>query len=426
MTPIKHFFIALFFSPLFVYAQDLNYAKEIVKTLASDEFYGRAYVMEGEKIAANYIQEEFEKIGLAPFKKSYFQKYASPVNTFPSKMSLSLNEHTLKAGADFIIEAGSPGIQGTFKTMTISVENIFDKQLLSDKLINSAGKFIIIPSFDKTLYDKEGLDKINDVINFIKFHPDNPAAGSIILTQEKLTWSGATSVNAKPSFTVFDNGNFEKIKEVHVDVENKFFKQYNSQNVIGYLEGARTDSFVVLIAHYDHLGMMGSEAIFPGANDNASGIAMLLNLAKYYKAKPPKFNIVFIAFGGEEIGLVGSQYFVENPLFDLDKIKFLLNFDISGTGDDGIQVVNGKQYTQEFEKLVALNEEHQLLKEVKVRGEACNSDHCMFHMQKVPSFFIYTLGGIKAYHDIYDKSETLPLTEFEDYFKLIQLFIDEL
>lgn len=426
MTQIKHFLILLFFSPLFVCAQDLNYAKEIVKTLASDEFHGRGYVMEGEKIAANYIMEEFEAIGLQTFKKSYFQKYSSPVNTFPSTMSLSLNDQALKAGEDYIIEAGSPGIHGTFKTMTISIDNMFDKQLLSDKLINSAGKFIIVQSFDKTAYDKEALAKINDIINFIKFSPNNRAAGSIILTQEKLTWSGATSLNTTPSFTVVDNGSFDKIKEVKVDVANKFFKQYESQNVIGYLEGAKTDSFVVLIAHYDHLGMMGSEAIFPGANDNASGIAMLLNLAKYYKDNPPKFNVVFIAFGGEEIGLLGSQYFVENPLFDLDKIKFLLNFDISGTGDDGIQVVNGKQYTQEFEKLVALNEAHQLLKEVKVRGEACNSDHCMFHMQKVPSFFIYTLGGIKAYHDIYDKSETLPLTEFEDYFKLIQLFIDEL
>src|SRR5690606_32142640 len=99
---------------------------------------------------------------------------------------------------------------------------------------------------------------------------------------------------------------------------------------------------------------------------------------------------------------------------------------ISGTGDDGIQVVNGSVYPRKFEKLKNINDSEQLLKEVKVRGEACNSDHCMFHRKGVPSFFIYTLGGIQAYHDVNDKAETLPLTEFEDYFRLITRFIDEL
>ena len=153
---------------------------------------------------------------------------------------------------------------------------------------------------------------------------------------------------------------------------------------------------------------------------------MLLNLAKQYQFNKPKHNTVFIAFGGEEIGLVGAKHFVENPLFDLGKVKFLINFDISGTGDDGIQVVNGSVYREEFDRLSQINNDQQLLKQVKIRGEACNSDHCIFHMKQVPCFFIYTLGGIQAYHDIYDKAETLPLTEFEDYFELMARFIDDL
>ena len=133
-----------------------------------------------------------------------------------------------------------------------------------------------------------------------------------------------------------------------------------------------------------------------------------------------------MAFAAEEIGLIGSKYFTDHPLFPLKKIKFLLNFDLAGTGDDGIQVVNGKNYQQKFDLLTKLNDQDKLLKQIKIRGEACNSDHCMFHNKGVPCFFIYTLGGIQAYHDIYDRAETLPLTEYQDYFTLLVRFISNL
>ncbi len=192
------------------------------------------------------------------------------------------------------------------------------------------------------------------------------------------------------------------------------------------MEGESTDSLIVFIGHYDHLGAMGENTYFPGANDNASGIAMMLNLAKYYSENKPEFNTAFIAFGAEEVGLLGSRHFTEHPLFELDKIKFLINFDLAGTGDDGIQVVNGSVYRDKFDRLRTINDEMDLLPQIKIRGEACNSDHCFFHRKNVPLFYIYTLGGIKAYHDIYDVAATLPLTEFEDYFILITEFVESL
>ncbi len=79
------------------------------------------------------------------------------------------------------------------------------------------------------------------------------------------------------------------------------------------------DSFLVFSAHYDHLGQMGKDIYFPGANDNASGTSMLLNLAKYYSQNRPKYSVLFIAFGGEEAGLIGSEYYVKNPLVPLSK-----------------------------------------------------------------------------------------------------------
>lgn len=422
----KSSFILLLFLTYSVFGQDINYAKSVVKTLASKEFKGRGYVAKGDKIAADYIANEFKKIGVKKFKNTYFQEFTTPVNTFPSKMDLSINGKKLKAGADFLIDASSPSVKGTFNTVNLTINNIFNQQQLITKLQNARGKVLVVAAYNKKEYSKEELQQITEVSNFLKYSSDNPAVGTIFLTNEKLTWGGSTFANPKPSFIVKNDSAYQNISKITVNAKNEFIKKYQTQNVVGYIEGEKTDSTLVFTAHYDHLGMMGEDAVFPGANDNASGIAMLLNLAKHYQKNKPKNTIIFIAFGGEEIGLLGSKYFVENPLIELSKIKFLINFDLSGTGDDGIKVVNGSIYKDKFDKLQQINTEKQLLKAVKIRGEACNSDHCMFYEQKVPCFYMYTLGGIKAYHDIFDVAETLPLTEFEDYFKLTTLFIDEL
>jgi aminopeptidase YwaD len=184
------------------------------------------------------------------------------------------------------------------------------------------------------------------------------------------------------------------------------------------------DSFIVFTAHYDHLGQMGKDVYFPGANDNASGVAMLLNLAKYYSQpeNKPKYSIAFIAFGAEEVGLIGSAYFTMHPLFPLARIHFLINMDILGTGDEGITVVNATLHNPEFVKLKQLNDTNQYLPLIKPRGKASISDHHFFTERGVPCFYIYTLGGIKAYHDTCDQAATLPLTEYDDLFRLLRDF----
>ena len=419
------FLYIFLFNSLFncIIAQDIEYAKSVVKILASDGFKGRGYVGGGDKIAAEFIEAEFEKLSLHPFGKSYRQTFTTSVNTFPSTMSLNVDGKEKVAGIDFLVNAGSPGISGRFETVHIKITDIFDQEKLATILGLAVDKFIIIPIIKPTLYSKEEQAQIKDVLNFLKYHPENPSAGTILLTQTKLIWGASTKVYTKPTVTLVHKPG-GAMAHVELKIKNEFHEKYKSQNVIGYISGTSSDSLIVLSAHYDHLGMMGSRTTFPGANDNASGIAMLLNMAKHYKENKPKHTTIFIAFGGEELGLVGSQYFVEHPLFKLSKIKFLLNFDISGTGDDGIQVVNGSVYRQQFDRMLEINKKGQFLKKVKIRGEACNSDHCFFHVLGVPCFFIYTLGGIQAYHDIYDKSQTLPLTEFEDYFKLVRGFLN--
>ena len=115
---------------------------------------------------------------------------------------------------------------------------------------------------------------------------------------------------------------------------------------------------------------------------------------------------------------------MDYPLFPLEQIKFLLNLDILGTGDDGIKVVNGTEFVPEFNRLVAINEERKLLAKVASRGKAAISDHYFFTEKGVKAFYWYTLGGIAHYHNVFDKADTLPLNEFEDVFRLAVAFFD--
>lgn len=170
---------------------------------------------------------------------------------------------------------------------------------------------------------------------------------------------------------------------------------------------------------------MGNKTFFPGANDNASGVAMLLSLAEYFTKQENRqpYSILFIAFAGEEAGLQGSKYYTEHPLLPLSKIRFLINLDLLGTGDEGIMVVNATEFERDFSILQSINDTAKYVSNVGKRGKAKNSDHYYFSEKGVPAFFIYTLGGVTWYHDVMDKSETLPLTKYNNVFQLLKSFI---
>ncbi|MCY1718754.1 M28 family peptidase [Prolixibacteraceae bacterium Z1-6] len=407
-------------------AQDLNDAKEIVKTLSSPEFKGRGYVGNGHKIAAKYISKQYAEIGLKSFGKNYFQPFEINANTFPSKMELLFNGEELIPGENYIIDPKSASLKGEFPTVVIREQDLMDKTKFADVVENSLGKVLIIDEIKSDIKDKEDKKKIKKLIDYLKYNPDVPSVATIIYTDKKLTWGGSTIQKQKTSFIVNKELNPESINEVSINVKAKFIK-CETQNVVGYIEGTeKPDSFLVMLGHYDHLGKMGSKMYIPGANDNASGISMLLSLAKYYKENPHKYSIVFISLAAEEMGILGAKHYVANPLFDLNQIRFLVNFDMAGTGDEGIKVVNGTVFRKEYDLLNEINKENNYIPSVNIRGESCNSDHCMFHQQGVPSFFIYTMGGIQAYHDIYDRFETLPFTAFKGYSELMINFFDTL
>ena len=418
--------IFVFTAPSVLTAQDISYAKDIVNELASAKYNGRGYVKKGEANAASFIASEFQRLGLKAFSDNYFQKFNIQVNTFPKDIKLVVDGKSLQPGSDYMVDAGSTSSKGKFNPVWISKKELLNPNILRSKIDETKENFLII---DNTMKRDSTAEKdIKEILQLLKYSPNINISGIIELTQQKLTWNAATYTLPHPFIQLqVDSCETDTIITIETSIQNKFFDKYQTQNVVGYLNGTvQTDSFIVFIAHYDHLGKMGNDIYFPGANDNASGIAMLLSLARYFNQHPPTCSIVFIALGAEEAGLLGAKYFTEHPLFNLNRIKFLINFDLAGTGDLGIQVVNGTVYKDKFDMLCEINKEEDLLPQIKIRGEACNSDHCMFHRKGVPCFYIYTLGGINAYHDLNDRAETLPLTEFSDYLKLITIFVYKL
>ena len=248
-------------------------------------------------------------------------------------------------------------------------------------------------------------------------------AGYIQIEEKKLTWS----VNNQQKFPVvyiLRKALPAPTSKIKIQVDASLIN-YNAKNIIGQIEGQVPDSFIFITAHYDHLGQMGKKTYFPGGNDNASGTSMVLNLMEYYSnpINKPRYTLVFILFAGEEAGLLGSEYYTTHPTKDLNKIKFLLNLDLMGTGEEGMMVVNGSIFEKEFSLLEKINSEKNLLKTIGKRGKAQNSDHYYFTEKGVPAFFFYTTGGRTAYHDIYDDGPGLPLTKFKEVFTLISTFI---
>jgi aminopeptidase YwaD len=405
-----------------------EYARKIVDTLASPYMGGRGYIDHGNERASKYLNDQFKSLGLLQFGDSYLQKFEYPINTYPSAYIVSVDGTMAEPGADYIVIPATPSIKGNYAVVR------FDKSIMSDSV---KLKTFMAKDYSRSfiLIDDSGVTdrKEKQLWQSIEASPEEGGsnvfrARGIIVLCDKLTEETSETVADYVLLNAIRKSPFRHATTMSIEIHNKLIKDFPTQNVIGYIKGnVQPDSFIVFTAHYDHLGKMG-DIYFPGANDNASGTAMLLSLAKYYSQHKDslRYSIAFMAFSGEEVALLGSKYYTEHPLFPLTSIRFLINMDIMGTGDEGITVVNGTIYKSAFDDLVKINDAQHLLKLVKIRGETANSDHYFFYKNHVPSFFIYTMGGIKAYHDIYDRRETLPLSDFDQVFKLLRLFTEDI
>jgi hypothetical protein len=325
---------------------------------------------------------------------------------------------TLAPGLDFIIDPACPEVKLLLRFRVISCAEALTKESLN----NAIQEVISGSQYNAFLLDQRTCAE--DTLKMLRGMREalSNYAHTVVWTNEKLTWSVASKQLRYPLILV--SGKVPLNKELKIDISAKFLPSYVSYNVLGYMPAThKSKRTIILAAHYDHLGRMGAQTYFPGANDNASGTATLLGVAKKLDKTIRKVNYLFIAFAGEEAGLVGSKYYTDHPLIPLKRVRFLLNLDIMGSGEDGITVVNATAHPAEYELLKKLNDEGHLLKQVKSRGPAANSDHYWFSEKGIPAFFFYTMGPNKNYHDVKDTYENLSFAETGDLIRLITSFL---
>jgi len=189
-------------------------------------------------------------------------------------------------------------------------------------------------------------------------------------------------------------------------------QEIEGRNVIAYIDNGASKN-IVLGGHYDHLGMgefgslhMGTPEVHNGADDNASGIAALLKLAKDLKSASKAYNYIFIAFSGEEMGLWGSNYWVKNPNVDLSSIAYMINMDMVGRLNDQRQLlINGTGTSPSFDGIVDQANKYNFAL-VKSESGMGPSDYSSFYNNNIPVLSFFT-GQHEDYHKPTDDIEKI-------------------
>ena len=195
--------------------------------------------------------------------------------------------------------------------------------------------------------------------------------------------------------------------------------QVETMNVIGVLKGT-SDKHVVIGAHMDHLGIDYVGDVYNGADDNASGTTALLELAEAFgkSRTKPKDTIVFIAFNAEELGLLGSKHYVNNPLLPLDDCKLMINLDMVGRLRGQTLTVGGGNLSDSMTQLLdKLDDDYPF--DTKITAPGNRSDHAPFNRKGVPIFFFHT-GTHPQYHRTTDDSNLINYEGLVDIAKFVK------
>jgi len=214
--------------------------------------------------------------------------------------------------------------------------------------------------------------------------------------------------------TYFQTFTFKPKTDPHKEVQYTMTgdSTITGTNVIGYIDN-QAENTVIIGAHYDHLGMGGEGSLYRGeepqihngADDNASGVAILLQVADSLSSKYKGNNYLIISFSGEEMGLLGSNYFVKNATIDLSKVNYMLNMDMVGRlREDNTLSVSGTGTAPVWAQyLNVLNEDFKLVLKESGIGP---SDHTSFYLQDIPVLHFFT-GQHEDYHKPSDDADKL-------------------
>jgi hypothetical protein len=436
-----------------------------VKHLASREMKGRATGSPELEMAARYIAGQFEQMGLAPADgKSYYQRFAVTTNARPGSNNSFVvtrggRRTRLAQGRDFLPFNFSGNGKASGRLVfagygiTAPEYNYDDYQDVDVK-----GKIVIVLRHEPQEFDEKSVFAgkaytrhfemrskavnakfhgatavifVNDVPN----HTDEdeldrfsgrigPGIADIPFVQVRAgiagRWLQPMGKNLKDWIAEVDRDlkprSFEFPADLTVDLEADVRRERTPvPNVAAYLPG-ETDEHVIVGAHFDHLGMgefgsmapsLAGKAIHYGADDNASGVAGLLELAEHFSKQPKRRRgILFLAFSGEELGLLGSQHYVENPLLPLDKAVAMLNMDMIGRVRDGKVFIGGAGTGSNFKALIGeIAPQHKLKLDLSEQGGFGSSDHFSFTTKRTPVLFFFS-GLHSDYHrpsDTWDK-----------------------
>ena len=436
-----------------------------IKYLASDELKGRKAGTEGAEQAAKYIANEFKRYVSKPIGDdgSYYQKFefiAGVEIGSQNKFMVKINGKELeyKVEKDFIPISFSSN-EEVSSEIVFAGYGIFSPKLNYDDYenIDVKDKTVIVlrygpegdnPHSDfheysslryKTLTARErGAKSIMLVTGpesyeedeLVKLRYDNSVSDSGIpaisigrkIADEIIKASGKDLREAQKEIDTSKKSNSFLVNNVTVSFKADIIKQRKiTSNVVGLLEGkdeTLKDEIIIIGAHYDHLGLGGSGslaskaegAIHNGADDNASGIAGLLELAQLFSSKKDelKRSILFIAFSAEETGVLGSAHYVKNPILPLEKTVAMLNMDMIGRQKDNKLTIHGIGTSSIWKELVEeLNSETNF--NLKLNDDGYGpSDLASFYGKDLPVLFFFT-GAHEDYHkpsDDYDKINT--------------------
>jgi len=431
---------------------------EHVKILASDEYEGRRPGQPGCEKAALYIEKHFEEFGLFPIgdDTSYRQTFDLPVRRVDPKASVLVlgvgdTETRFRPGPDW---EPFPGVQ-TAKLTSVPVvfagyglrtgKNAYDDY----DGIDVTGKVVLLlrhcPGYGP---DRTKTQRFARYMSFMVKARTAAARGAagVILVNDTLHAKDDVSVPLRaggmpPSMPfIFAKAKVARallksagkdLEEVQKEIDEtgrpQSFaipdgtvdiiyeqKPVRSANIVGYLEGSDPKlkkEFIVVGAHYDHLGTDGfgsfdpgaPEKLWNGADDNASGTAGVIELAEHFAlTKPrPKRSLLFIAFTGEEMGVLGSRHYVENPVLPHEHCILMLNMDMIGRLRNDSLFIGGVGTSPVFDGIITRANDGVGLSITRGRGGMAPSDNMVFFRKRLSTLFFNT-GMHKDLHRVTD------------------------
>jgi aminopeptidase YwaD len=384
--------------------------------LADDKLEGRRAGTKGEELAMSYISEQFRQIGLSPKgAEGYYQNFdINEGKQIDSQTHFIINDKELKLDEDYFPFVYSSDVNiEALPAIALQESGLPWFVNLKDVLDENANN----PHFDlENHIHQQAIDLKKKGAAALIFY--NTSTKDDQLKFDGKDRSEKTGIpviymtkSAAKKYLSDASASLDMKLNVHISEKKRI-----GHNVIGYIDEGAANT-VILGAHFDHLGygedgnsMLRTKEhlIHNGADDNASGTAALIELARLLKnSKLDRNNYLFIAFSGEELGLFGSKYFVENPTVSLDRVNYMINMDMVGRLNDSTHVltVGGYGTSPEWSSLInSKNKKASFVIKVDSSGTG-PSDHTSFYRKDIPVLFFFT--GLHAdYHkptDDFDK-----------------------